>query len=53
MCYDLEIPKWRSFMEIKELVINEEGSYVYEVLSPLLNIAMRDLLVNIDIWGIC
>ena len=39
-------------METKNPSIHvNEGSYVCEIISPLLNIAMRDLPVNTDIWG--
>ncbi|CAG8820883.1 23056_t:CDS:2, partial [Gigaspora margarita] len=45
-----ESPKWKSYRSNK-LLINE-GSFVCEILLPLLNIATTDLPVNADIWGI-
>ncbi|RIB04791.1 hypothetical protein C2G38_2221399 [Gigaspora rosea] len=45
-----ESPKWKAYIET-EAVINE-GSYICEVISPLLNIIVSDLSVDTDIWGV-
>lgn len=44
-------PKWKSYMLSGEPSINE-GSYVCEVISPLLNIVMSGLPVDINVWGV-
>ncbi|CAG8770585.1 6012_t:CDS:2, partial [Gigaspora rosea] len=44
-------PKWKSYGNSKKPIINE-GSYVCEILAPLVNIVMSDLPVNTNIWGI-
>lgn len=43
--------KWKAYASATGTDINE-GSYVCEVLSPLINIIMSDLPVDIDIWGV-
>ncbi|CAG8587433.1 13143_t:CDS:2 [Gigaspora margarita] len=45
------ISKVEAYIET-EAVVNE-GSYICEVISPLLNITMNDLPVDTDIWGVC
>ncbi|CAG8801228.1 23167_t:CDS:10, partial [Gigaspora margarita] len=45
-----ESPKWKAYIET-EAVVNE-GSYVCEVISSLLNITVSDLPVDTDIWGV-
>ncbi|CAG8554218.1 1210_t:CDS:2 [Racocetra fulgida] len=44
-------PKWKTCKESQLSLINE-GSYVSEVLSPLINVIMSDLPVDSDVWGI-
>lgn len=43
--------KWKSYGNSKQPIINE-GSYVCEVLAPLVNTVMSDLPVSTNIWGI-
>ena len=45
-----ESPKWRLYATSKEPKISE-GSYVCEVISPLVNIVMSNLPIEYTIWG--
>ncbi|CAG8809404.1 11022_t:CDS:2, partial [Gigaspora rosea] len=42
-------PKWRSYVNTKNPVINE-STYVCEILALFLNTVMDDLPVNYDTW---